>query len=62
MCIRDSNLHWEIVRYLQTPYLQRPANFEASDAAAKHIEQMLTLIETGNTCLLYTSQAVLFAL
>lgn len=43
------NLHWEIVRYLQTPYLQRPANFEASDAAAKHIEQMLTLIETGNT-------------
>lgn len=42
------NLHWEMVRYLQPPYLQRPANFEDSDTAAEHIEQMLSLIEAGN--------------
>lgn len=42
------NLHLEIVRYLQTPYLRSPANFEDSGTAAKHIEQMLALIEKGN--------------
>lgn len=43
------NLHWEMARYLQMPYLRQTANFADSNAAAKHIEQMLTLIETGNT-------------
>ena len=43
------NLYWEMVRYLRTPYLQRPADFEETDALAeKHIEQMLLLIEAGN--------------
>lgn len=43
------NLHWEIVRYLQTPYLQKSANFEDLDVASKHMEQMLHPIEEGNT-------------
>lgn len=44
------NLYWEMVRYLRTPYLQRPANFEDASAQAEdHIEQMLLLIEAGNT-------------
>ncbi len=44
------NLHWELVRYLRTPYLQRPANFEDTDALAEeHLERMLRLIEAGHT-------------
>lgn len=42
------NLHWEIVRFLQMPYLYT-ANFNETGAhAEKHIKQMLSLIETGN--------------
>lgn len=41
------NLYWEVVRYLRTPYLRRPVNFDDTDVqAAKHIERMLALIET----------------
>lgn len=43
------NLHWEMARYLQTPYLPRTVNFGNSDTATAHIEQMLVLIEQGNT-------------
>lgn len=40
------NLHWEIVRYLSTPYLKRPFNFEETNSqAAAHIEQILDLLE-----------------
>lgn len=43
------NLHWEMVRYLRTPYLQHPANFDdAGAAASKHIERMLGHIEARN--------------
>lgn len=43
------NLHWEMVRYLRTPYLQKPANFDDTGAAAsEHIEQMIGYIEAGN--------------
>ena len=43
------NLYWEMVRYLRTPYLKKPANFDdAGAAASEHIEQMLGHIEAGN--------------
>lgn len=43
------NLHWEMVRYLRTPYLQHPANFDdAGAAASEHIERMLGHIEARN--------------
>lgn len=42
------NLHWEIVRYLSTPYLDRPLNFEeANSKAAAHIRRILDLLEAG---------------
>lgn len=41
------NLHWEMVRYLSTPYLDGPINFEeANSRAAKHIERILDFIES----------------
>lgn len=43
------NLFWEVVRYLRTPYLQRPANYEdTGEQAAEHIERMLALAEAGD--------------
>lgn len=42
------NLYWEIVRYIQFPYLHRPADFSGIDRQAEHhIKQILTLAETG---------------
>lgn len=42
------NLFWEVVRYLRTPYLKEPANFDGEDTpAAKHIDRMLSLAEAG---------------
>lgn len=42
------NLHWEIVRYLSTPYLERPLNFEETNSqAAAHIRRILDLLEAG---------------
>lgn len=40
------NLHWEMVRYLSTPYLGNSINFDETNAqAAKHIELILDLLE-----------------
>lgn len=42
------NLHWEMVRYMSTPYLNTPLNFEeVYSQAADYIEQILDLLETG---------------
>ena len=44
------NLLWEMVRYLQMPYLQQSANFDDKAAQSEaYINQMLSLIEAGNT-------------
>lgn len=42
------NLFWEIVRYLSTPYLKGPCNFEeANSQAFNHIERILDLLEAA---------------
>lgn len=43
-----TNLHWEMVRYLSTPYLERSFNFQETNVrAAEHIEQILDLLEAN---------------
>lgn len=40
------NLYWEIVRYLSTPYLAGPCNFEeANSHAFNHVERILDFLE-----------------
>lgn len=44
------NLYWEVVRYLRTPYLRRPADFDDTDAQAEqHVKRMLDFIASGSS-------------
>lgn len=40
------NLHWEMIRYLSTPYLEHSFNFQETNAqASEHLDRTLTFLE-----------------